>query len=397
MSTPEQSIADTRRGLRQKMPVADRWAYFDHAAVAPISGPAAKALGDWLEQATLAGTTEWPGWSHSLQATRIEAARLIGADIDEIALVPNTTSGIHLVADGLDWQPGDNVVILEDEFPSNLYPWMNLARLGVETRRFKVRGCSEGEGLVHLDRLADMCDSRTRVISVSWIGYANGCRRDLAAIGHVAHEAGALFFVDAIQGIGAFPIDVDAMHIDFLAADGHKWQLGPEGAGIAYLRSDHLESLRPMGVGWHSVVHAHNFDLIELDLKKSAARYEGGSHNMAGFLALGASLKLLGSLGIENIAASILDFTDLACAEIEKVGATILSPRKRPDRSYGNTDPRSGIVVFDLPGCDPMEVRKYCLQQSVVLSCRGGHLRISPHAYNNEQDLEQLIDALEAC
>ncbi len=377
----EATIAETRRRLREAMPVAERWAYFDHAAVAPISGPAGEALRLWLQQATQEGDTKWPEWSRALEATRQTASELIGAKEDEVALVPNTTAGINLLAEGLDWQSGDNVVTLDDEFPSNLYPWLNLAGRGVETRRLPTE-----RGIVDLNRLAEACNERTRLVSVSWIAYASGCRRDLAAIAHVAHDRGALLLVDAIQGIGAFSLDVITAEIDFLAADGHKWQLGPEGAGIAYIRREHLPRLRPLGVGWQSVVHSHDFSRIELRLKESASRYEGGSHNMAGFLALGASLRLLRSLGIENVAAAILDFTEQACEALEQQGAVVLSPRE--------DDKRSGIVTFDLPGRDAMELRNRCLAQGVVLSCRGGHLRISPHAYNNAEDLQRLVDAL---
>jgi selenocysteine lyase/cysteine desulfurase len=381
MSPTSSTIADTRDQLRQAMPITRQWAYFDHAAVAPISQPAALALRRWLEEATHQGDTAWPRWAQALSAARRSAAHAIGAHEDEIALVPNTTTGINLVAGGVDWQPGDNVVILADEFPSNAYPWLNLAQHGVETRRLPT-----DQGMVDLQQLADLCDGRTRIVSVSWIAYASGCRRDLSAISRLTHDRGALLLVDAIQGIGAFPLDVNRIDIDFLAADGHKWQLGPEGAGFAYIRRVHLTGLRPHGVGWHSVVHASDFSHIELKLKESAARYEGGSHNMAGFLAWGASLDLLNRLGIENIAAAILDFTDKACAALEQAGAEILSPRK-PEK-------KSGIVTFDLPGRDMVALRRQCLKQNVVLSCRGGHLRISPHAYNNAEDLQRLLAAL---
>jgi cysteine desulfurase/selenocysteine lyase len=376
------SIADTRQQLRAAMPITRQWAYFDHAAVAPVSQPAVLALRQWLEEASCAGDTAWPRWAQGLAAARQSAACLIGAHEDEIALIPNTTTGINLVAEGMDWQPGDNVVILADEFPSNAYPWINLAQQGVETRRL-----ATDWGVVDMCQLADLCDQRTRIVSVSWIAFASGCQRDLAAIRQLTHDHGAMLFVDAIQGIGAFPLDVQQMKIDFLAADGHKWQLGPEGAGLAYIRREHLNKLRPHGVGWHSVVHASDFSHIELKLKESAARFEGGSHNMAGFIAWGASLDLLIQLGIENITAAILDFTDQACAALQQVGAEILSPR--------DPEKKSGIVTFDLPGRDAMSLRKQCLDQGVVLSCRGGHLRISPHAYNNEEDLQRLLAALE--
>ena len=219
------------------------------------------------------------------------------------------------MAEGLDWRSGDNVVTLADEFPSNAYPWLNLASRGVETRRVPTEN-----GRLDLDTLAAAIDARTRIVSVSWVGYATGYRHDVERIVELAHDRGALMMLDAIQGVGAFPLDVRKTPVDFLAADGHKWMLGPEGAGIAYIRREHLERLRPIGVGWHSVVHASDYTRIELDLKPTAARYEGGSQNMAGMLGLGASLDLLLDLGMEDVAAAILDITDRACERLREVG-----------------------------------------------------------------------------
>jgi len=377
------TIESTRRQLREAMPVAKKWAYFDHAAVAPISSPAAEALRIWLREAAEEGDTVWLDWARQLAEARSAAAELIGADEDEIAMVPNTTAGINLVAEGLPWRTGDNVVTLDDEFPANLYPWLNLESRGVETRR-----ATTTDGQIDLDQLATLCDERTRVVSVSWVGYANGCRRNMLAISEIAHRHNSIFLVDAIQGLGVFPLNVAEMNIDCLSADGHKWLLGPEGAGIAYVSRACLDRLQPIGVGWNSVVHATNYSHIELKLKPTAARYEGGTHNMAGFLALGGSLKLLLSLGVENVAAAILDFTDQAAEALEKLGAVIHSPWQ--------PDERSGIVSFELPGCNPVAVRKHCLEKNVALNCRAGRLRISAHAYNNEQDLERLIDALKS-
>jgi cysteine desulfurase/selenocysteine lyase len=300
--------------------------------------------------------------------------------------VGNTTVGIGLVAEGIDWRPGDNVVTLADEFPSNVYPWFNLESRGVETRRVP----TDASGRLDLDQLGEACDARTRIVSVSWIGYATGYRHDVPRISEIAHKCGALLFVDAIQGLGAFPLDVNEMGIDFLAADGHKWMLGPEGAGIAYIRHEHLDRLRPTGVGWHSVVQ-NDFTQIELNLKPAAARFEGGTQNSAGLIALGTSLKLLFELGIDSVAAAILDFTDRACERLSSIGAKIVSDR-RPDHRGGQQ--RSGIVSFELPGRDPMAVKRHALRQNVVFGCRAGRLRISPHAYNNAEDLDRLIDAL---
>ncbi len=172
----------------------------------------------------------------------------------------------------------------------------------------------------------------------------------------------------------------------FLSADGHKWLLGPEGAGVFYCRRENLDRLRPVGLGWNSVVHAHDFHRIELVLKPTAQRYEGGSQNMVGFLALGESLRLLGRFGPEAIGRRVLEVTELACRRLTEAGATIQSDR-RPGHA-------SGIVLFDWPDEDPQAVRRRCLARGVVLSCRSGRLRISPHAYNNADDVERLVAAL---
>jgi selenocysteine lyase/cysteine desulfurase len=367
--------------FRREMPVARRWAYFDHAAVAPLSGPAQQTLRRWSEDAVTNGDAFYPPWMRQVEETRQRAAALIGAAPEEIALVGNTTAGISLVAEGFPWQPGDNVVVPDIEFPSNQYPWLNLASRGVETRRVRTEA-----GRVPVEDLLAECDSRTRIVSVSWVAYSSGWRQDLDELADAVHRRGALLFVDAIQGLGVFPLDVRRTAVDFLAADGHKWLLGPEGAGVFFLRREHLARLRPLGVGWNSVVHCHDFQKIELVVKDAAERYEGGSFNVAGILALGASLELLGRFGSEAIARRVREVTDLACAGLREKGAVVLS-----DRSAAHA---SGIVVFQWPGHDPKEVRQQCLQQGVVLSCRGAGLRISPHAYNDNSDVERLLAAL---
>src|SRR5690606_22156373 len=204
------------------------------------------------------------------------------------------------------------------------------------------------------------------------------------------HDRGALLFLDAIQGLGVFPLDVHAAGVDFLAADGHKWMLGPEGAGLFFIRREHLDLLRPMNVGWHSVRQWRDYSYIELDVRPEAARYEGGSQNMVGMIGLGASLALLTSLGVgpqeSPIAQRVLEITDYACRRLEEIGATIVSCRE-PEHA-------SGIVSFSLAGRDLRLERQRLLQAGVVLSYRGDNLRISPHAYNNEDDVERLITTL---
>lgn len=376
----------TPEAMRARMPIAERIAYFDHAAVAPISGPGSRALMHWLQQATELGDTVWPEWARGVEETRRQGAQLLGAHKDEIALVTSTTHGINFVAEGLDWREGDNVVILSDEYPSNVYPWMHQWDRGVETRLVQT-----DFGRFDPDKLQEACDDRTRVVSVSWVGFQTGYRQDLSKVAEIAHAAGAYFFVDAIQGLGVFPLDVSEVPIDFLAADGHKWMLGPEGAGLAYVRKEHLETLRTIGVGSNSVVGAKDFSNIDYTLRPTATRYEGGSANMPGLLSLGASLEFLQQWNPQDRADAVLAITDLACEELQKVGATIHSHR---DIEPSGHDPRSGIVCFTMREGDPMQQRQNALEAGVAMSCRGGKLRISAHAYNNADDVQRMIDAV---
>jgi selenocysteine lyase/cysteine desulfurase len=371
--------------FRREMPIAERWVYLDHAAVAPLPAPARGAVEQWSCQASEQGDTVWPQWAERVEQIRSRAASLLNADQDEVAFIPNTTAGIGFVAEGLPWQAGDNVVTLENEFPSNLYPWMNLDSRGVETRRVPVAA-----GRVDVDQLLSSCDERTRVIAISWVSYCSGWRIDVAELARLAHQRDILVFLDAIQGLGVFPLDVRETDIDILAADGHKWMLGPEGAGIMYIRRDLLPRLRPLNVGWNSVVRAHDFSHVEMNLKPAASRYEGGTQNMAGVLALGASLDLLARMGLgatrSAIADRVLSISDYACARLAAAGARITSPREPQHRS--------GIVVFDVPGQEPAAVRRRLLDAGVVASCRGGGVRISPHAYISQCDIDQLVDAI---
>jgi cysteine desulfurase/selenocysteine lyase len=367
--------------FREQMPIAARWSYFDHASVAPLPASTAAAIAAFSHEAAHEGDTVWPAWNRRVEECRTLAARLIGADEAQVALVHSTTEGLSLVAEGYPWQAGDNVVTLENEFPSNQYPWLNLAARGVETRRVVAR-----DGRVDLNELAAACNARTRIVSASWVGYLTGWRTDLDALAEVVHAKDALLCVDAIQGLGVFPLDVRATPIDFLAADGHKWLLGPEGAGVFYLRSEHLDLLRPVGVGWHSVQRASDYGHIELALKPTAARYEGGTQNMVGFIGLAASLEVLSTYGAAAISQRVLEITDLACQRLNSIGAVLTTHREG--------EHRSSIVSFELSGQDALALKRRLLAAGVVTSARGGKLRIAAHAYNNVDDIDRLIDAL---
>jgi cysteine desulfurase / selenocysteine lyase len=368
------------------MPVTKKFAYFDHAAVAPLPEKSWQALQAYAEQAALLGDTIWPSWAAGVERLRSNAAQLIGAQLEEVALVPNTTTGIGLVAEGYPWRPGDSVVVPENEFPSNLTPWRNLARKGVEVREVQ----AEADGRIALEAILAAIDGTTRLVAVSWVGFVSGCRIDVAKFAEAVHARGALLMLDAIQGLGPFPIDVAQCGVDFLAADGHKWLLGPEGAGIFYVRRAHLELLEPLLVGWGSLEAAHAFDPAMRGLKTTARRYEGGAANMPGLLALEQSVQLLLELGAARADSPLSELVLQNVAMIEESltrnGFQVHLPT--------SSGARSGIVGVSWTGANYAAARHACLEQGVVLSVRGGRLRISTHAYNNSEDIHRLVDVL---
>lgn len=370
---------------RDRMPIVERWAYFDHAAVAPLPAPTAGVLTEFARAASEQGDTVWPEWSADLERLRSGVADWLGATGDEIALVPNTTFGINMVAEGYRWREGDNVVVPGGEFPSNHFPWQNQSRRGVQLRVVPSPG-----GRVDLEALRQAVDDRTRIVAASWVGYASGYRLPVDELCQIAHDAGALFFLDAIQGLGVFPLDLTQTPIDFLAADGHKWMLGPEGAGVAFVRHDHLDKLDCHAVGWHSVVGSHTFNADSFQLRDAASRFEGGSMNMCGMMAMHESLKIFWDViahhGPGAIANRVLELHQHARDSLQSAGATILSDWLEPNRS--------GIVTFQIPGRDSSAVRARLSDAGIVVSCRGGGIRASIHAYNTREEIDSLVDAI---
>ena len=390
MQTPETSriSASPWQWWRDQMPICDKWCYLDHAAVGPLSAPATVAISQFAQQASLEGDTVWPTWAAEIEVLRGNFAKLLGADPTEICMVPNTSTGINLVANGWPWQKGDNVVTPEHEFPSNLFPWLNQSDRGVELRVVPNR--AGHDQVVSVDDLMAQVDGSTKMIAVSWVGYANGYRIDLESLVQRAHERGVLVFLDAIQGLGVYPLDVQKIPVDFLADDGHKWLLGPEGAGMAMIRREHLDRIRCGNVGWSSVKNSYNYNQPEFNLRDTAARFEPGSANMVGIAALSASLKMFLQVreqhGDASIGDRVIDLAEYLDQRLSEIGVSSCLPS---DRRH-----RTGIVTFDVPGVDPAEVRRQGLQQNIVTSCRGGGVRASIHAYNNESDLERLVEVV---
>lgn len=370
-----------RQRFSQEMSVDPDWVYLDHAAVAPLPKITARAMIEWVQGVERFGCAHWPSWRAKLEDLRTNAARLFNAELEEIALIRSTTEGINFVAEGFPFREGDNVVVPANEFPSNLFPWMNLKHKGVDVRIVPV-----DNGEVSLSRLNDACDAKTKIVAASWVSFSSGYRIDPSQLAELAHQHGALAFLDAIQGLGMFPLDVKASGIDFLAADGHKWLLGPEGAGLFYLKAEHLNLLDPIGLGWNSVASSYSFDQPELHLKPSAQRYEGGTYAMPGFQGLNASLNLFARFGIPSISQALHEVTEELATCLELLGG-----RVTVDRS---SEHWSGILPVEFPGRDPMDLRNRLFDANILCSVRGGKLRLSPHAYTTPAMLQHLTDVL---
>jgi selenocysteine lyase/cysteine desulfurase len=354
----------------------------DHAAVSPLPRRSGDALRDWIQRQEREGVVIWPENGHRLEEIRGLIAALINAHRDEIAFINSTTQGIGLIAEGFPWREGDSVVTAADEYPSNLYPWMNLASRGVGVRQVPSR-----DGRIWLEDLVGAIDRTTRLLTISHVEFATGFRNDLDDLSELCHERGIALFVDAIQGLGPYRIDVRRTPIDFLAADGHKWLLGPEGAGLLFVRGDWIDRLRPIGVGWHSVIGSYNAPKAEFRLKPSAQRWEGGSFNMPGLLTFGASLNLFFEWGLDAVVQRIADRAESVRELAASAGWSVHGSPREQDRS--------AIVVLERDGVDPsaaaIELRQ---RHGIVASCRRGRLRISPHVYNNDSDLLRLRNGL---
>lgn len=369
--------------LREMFPITRNYNFQNHAGVAPLSGPAAEGMKRYVDACCETAGLRSGFYRHAEHVRKV-SAQLINASPEEIAFVKNTTEGIGWVANGLSWKTGDNVVTTNVEFPANVYPWMGLQARGVQLKMVP-----EENGRVPVERLAEAIDSRTRVVAVSAIQYASGFRIDLAELGRICKEKGVLFCVDAIQALGAFPIDVHAMNIDFLSADGHKWLCGPEGCGIFYCNRSLIGHLRPVMAGWLCMKDALDFGNYRFEFVDSARKFDTGSYNLAGIYGLGASIEMFLQVGLEKVASHLLMLTDRLVRGLRDKGYRIVSSR-RPGEA-------SGIVAFISDVHDHEQLQSHLEREHrVVIALREGRLRASPHVYNTTEEIDQLVELLPA-
>ncbi|MGE0082561.1 MAG: aminotransferase class V-fold PLP-dependent enzyme [Thiohalomonadaceae bacterium] len=364
-----------------EFPLDPGLAYLNHAAVAPWPRRARDAVQQFAEENCRFGARDYPRWMAVEARLREHLRTLLGAaSSDDIALVKNTSEGLSFVAQGLPWQPGDNIVTTAQEFPSNRIVWESLRPQGVEVRLADVSGPDPEAALLTL------ADGHTRLLAVSAVQYASGLRMDLERLGRACRQRGILFVVDAIQSLGVVPMDVEAFAIDFLAADGHKWLCGPEGIGVFWCHPALRERLRLFEYGWHMVEHLGDYERRDWAPAASARRFECGSPNMLGIHGLEASVSLLLEVGIPRIKARVAERVDAIVERCRGEGWTLLSPEA--------ADRRAGIVTLRRPDLPPAALFEQLRAEGVVCALRGGGVRLSPHFYTPPEVITKALNAI---
>ena len=365
--------------LSDEFPQIEGLRYLNHAAVAPWPRRASNAVIEFAQQNMTIGARDYPQWLTVETRLRDRLVRLLNAPSSaDIALVKNTSEALSFVAFGLDWRQGDQIVISDEEFPSNRVVWEALKPQGVEVIQVSLKG-DDPEGA-----LLAACGPKVRLMAISAVQYASGLRLDLARLGEGCDQSGVLFCIDAIQQLGALPFDVQRYRCAFAMADGHKWMLGPEGLGAFYCRSDLRERLKLHEYGWHMLEHAGDYDRSDWQPASSARRFECGSPNLLGAMALDASLSLLEEVDMSVVGNALTERIDHFQRELSSMpGVELLSPSD-PNR-------RAGILTFRVESWENPTLVQRLKTEQIVCALRGGGIRLSPHFYTSAEVIEQTL------
>ncbi|MGC8654274.1 MAG: aminotransferase class V-fold PLP-dependent enzyme [Candidatus Kryptoniota bacterium] len=354
--------------------------YLNHAATGPLSTRVVAAVNRYLNERSETQIDNYLSFQPILHETRAYAATLLNTTPDRIAFFDNTTNAINLLATGIEWKPGDRIILNDIEFPANVYPFLNLKRFGVEVDFVKSK-----EGRVLIEDIRSKISNRTKLISISHVQFLTGFRSDLKALGELCRKHDIIFSVDAIQSAGVVPIDVNEMKIDFLATGGQKWLMAPQGIAFAYISTQMQERLRQSYLGWTSIKDFFNdFTRYRLELDDTARRYENGTLNFIGITSLHESIATLIEVGIRNIEEHVLDLADILISEVEAIG---LKTMVAGDRSQ-----RAGIISIQVPNADAYSAK--LREAKIEVAVRQGLIRVSPHFYNTKEEIEYLVDTM---
>lgn len=366
--------------MRKQFPITDNYGYFNHAAVSPLPLCTAEAMNSQLARVMSHGVHGVPHWQEDYQGLRDATAAMIHSAASEIAITKNTSEGLAAIANGIDWKQGDVIVGLEDDFPANYLPWRELQeRHGVHFRSLSLRN-----GLLDLNELDSACNG-ARIAALSYVHYITGFRWDLDAVGEICERRGCRLVLDAVQGLGVFPVNVKHSKIHALSASGHKWLLGPEGCAILYVDSNWVNELKPMEFGWTNI---EGFETQRTDgkVRPDAGRFECGTLNSVGCAGLRTSMEFLNKIGQEESTCIIHSLSEYLRMRTSEKGYSTAAWGKRVNCS--------GITAIRKDGVDSGSVVEMLFQNHFSTSHRRGFIRIAPHIYNTTEEIDQLIELL---
>ena len=364
---------------RKLFPVTAQKIYMNHAAISPFSTKVLDRVEEFLDERSFGAIDNFTYADELRKATRLNIARMIKAQAEQIAFIQNTSQGFNILVNGLNWQPGDEIILTDYEFPSNIYPFLNAERFGV-----KIKYVPNRDGQIYLEDIEMLINEHTKLLSISFVEFSNGYHNDLAEIGKLCKKHDILFSVDGIQGVGALPLDVQACQIDFLSNGGHKWLMGPMGAGFMYIEKKLFDKLLPADTGWLAVEEAWDFFDYRLDFLPDARRFEYATANFLGLAGLSASVELLLEVGIENIQKHLLSMGEKLVHSLREEGLLFQGAK---DKKYW-----SGIYSFS--GNQIEKLYEYLLSKDIVCSLRNGMLRVSPHFYNTQEEADEVISTV---
>ena len=370
---------DELKELRALFPHAAKRIYFNHAAVSPLSRRVTDGINAFLDARSSGWIDDFEHCLSVIRETKDLLASLIGADSRDIALLKNTSEGLNVIANGLDWHEGDRVLLNDREFPVNVYPFLNLRDRGVEVDFAK---CADGR--IELETLEKSISDRTRLLSISHVSFLSGFRVDLQRLTSLCREHEVRLSVDAIQSVGAVKIDVTGCGIDFLSCGGHKWLMSPLGTGLLYVRRELLDVIRQAYVSWLSMKNPFDFLRYEQDLRDDAGRFEYSAQNFMGIVGMREAVRLILEVGVEKIEAHIFSLLDYLSEHLSTMGVEVLS-------SFPQSE-RSGILQFLVP--DACGLAGKLALENITVSVREGTIRVSPHFYNSPEEMETFISTL---
>ena len=366
-----------------EFPVREQYLYLDHAAVCPLPRPVAEAMRRRGADQETSGYERWEAWHTHVLTCRHLGAELVGCAPEDVTLVRSTSEGLSLIAGGLGWAEGDEVLVGDEEFAANVAPWLGLRERGVVVRRY-----SQPDGRVDVDHISEQLSPHTRLLAVSWVAFHTGWIAPLAQLARICRDNGTLLVVDAIQGLGVLPMNLRSLGVDALVADAHKWLLGPEGVGIMAMSAELRQRIQPILLGWRNVVHGRgDYFLHELNPLEDGRRFEPGAPNSVGIAGLAAALDLLQEVGFEVVHSRVEMLQRLLTRVLIAHGWDVFSP--------GSGHPAAGIVSGRPPNIAPDAAVKRLRERRIICSVRQGSIRLSPHFYITKGEIEAFDRILE--